>query len=411
MSERKPHIVIISTWYPPIKGVAVARIRTFTKYLDHNKYQISVITMAHQGAQENNDEEGVHVYRMPNNTFFKLPSFNKRTNKFIHYLKVIWKLIVLKISQDEYSDWRGKSLQLLRKIHDEQKIDIILSSSAPLSPHILASKFCEDNLEVNWIADLRDELSKAIGVTNDYKEKALIVESLINKTAAGFITVSKPILMDFKKLMPNVKYYEEVRNGFDHEFKTRPSYFNETFTIGYIGTFYGENKPDLFFECLKTIYDNQQLPAKYKIRFIGTPLNFNIPKVFENNLEFVDKLSYEEAVKEASNHDVNLLILNFKNRHGVYSGKLFDYISVQKPILALLNKEDVAEELIQKYQAGYIADGNSKNDIISHLQLAISNWENKTTIISNKMEVKKLHRKYQVKKLELLIDKILSEQK
>ena len=45
MLKNKPHIVLITTWFPPQKGVAVNRMYAFAKYLENFNYKVSVITI------------------------------------------------------------------------------------------------------------------------------------------------------------------------------------------------------------------------------------------------------------------------------------------------------------------------------------------------------------------------------
>ena len=47
--------------------------------------------------------------------------------------------------------------------------------------------------------------------------------------------------------------------------------------------------------------------------------------------------------------DANIMLHPRGERKGVYSGKLFDYISAQKPIIACVDKNDVAAELIYSF--------------------------------------------------------------
>ena len=139
---------------------------------------------------------------------------------------------------------------------------------------------------------------------------------------------------------------------------------------------------------------------------MGTPKNFNIPKEVEKNCFFIDKVSQKESVEMMRTADINLLIQPFVGRKGVYTGKIFDYLSVQKPILAVIDKEDVAADLIKETNAGYIADFNSTFEIESALQTAIKNWKNHVIPQMDLDKIEKLHRKYQVKKIEHLIEKI-----
>jgi len=103
------------------------------------------------------------------------------------------------------------------------------------------------------------------------------------------------------------------------------------------------------------------------------------------------------------------LILPADDRKGVYSGKLFDYLSVKKPIIAVIDLNDVAAQLIQQLNAGYVADFNNPNDIASSILAAFSLWKNKVSLDVDDEKFALLHRKHQVKKLELLIHKLLKQ--
>ena len=108
-----------------------------------------------------------------------------------------------------------------------------------------------------------------------------------------------------------------------------------------------------------------------------------------------------------SESDINLLILPNNGRKGVFTGKLFDYLSVLKPILAIVDKKDVAATLINELNAGYVAEFDDIKEIEKMIILSVNNWVNKVHFDVDIDGVEKLHRKYQVKKLERLIDKIL----
>ena len=408
MKNNKKHIVIISTWYPPLKHVAVPRIEAFSKYLDKDKFDVTVVTLSVDESIEEINEKGVDVIRLGNKSLFKLPDFNKQTSKPVHYAKVLWKLFVLRVTADEYKGWAKDVGSFLTKLHQTKEIDLVISSSAPLTPHKIAFDFCKSHSSIKWVADLRDELSTRIGASSLVRKKSEEIEGLINKRADAFLSVSKPIVDDFKTLLSNVKESEEIRNGYNHDVKFSSYEFNKQFTIGYFGTFYSPNKPDLFFECMEELQQEKILPDDWMIQFVGTPKNFTIPPFLKNNIEFIPKKSYADVIKLARACDINLLVLNFAERLGVYSGKLFDYISVRKPILALVNKNDVAAKLIKEVNAGYIAEGEDKKDVKKQIMLAISNWKSKTQLMMNTDKINLLHRKHQVKKLEILIDKLLA---
>lgn len=403
MSDRK-HIVIISIWYPPTIGVAVNRIHSFAKYLDKQKFEVSVICLS-DNKQENENKENIEIHYLKNSQLLKLPKFNKPTNRLTHYLKVSWKLLVMKIMKDEYNGWKKEAIKTLNLIHNKKPIDVIISSFSPVAPHLVALNLKKKYNHVKWIVDMRDEMSANPQLTPALKTYYQKIEKEINQYADALITVSLPIVNYFKELLPNIKYFEEIRNGYDHNFEVNKPTFHQTLTFLYAGNFYGNRKPDTFFKALMAILKKEELP-NFIIKFVGTPKNFSIPKEIEKNCLFINKVSQKESIEMMRTADINLLIQPFVGRKGVYTGKIFDYLSVQKPILAVIDKEDVAANLIKEINAGYIADFNSIFEIETALQTAIKNWKNHEIPEMDTDKIEKLHRKYQVKKIEHLIEKI-----
>ena len=90
-----------------------------------------------------------------------------------------------------------------------------------------------------------------------------------------------------------------------------------------------------------------------------------------------------------------------------YSGKIFDYISSKSPILAFVDEDDVAAQLINDFNCGYV---NDFNDIVkgsnSILQW-INDLTNDLTKTASEEQILSLHRKNQIKKLEETILQIV----
>jgi glycosyltransferase involved in cell wall biosynthesis len=195
-----------------------------------------------------------------------------------------------------------------------------------------------------------------------------------------------------------------VRNGFDHTLKPIKN-FNTEFTFTYAGTFYGKRKPDTFFKAMLALHADGKLPLHWKIQFIGTHHNFSIPVEFKDNSVFLEAVSNDTAVELLAKSDCNLLIHPPSEAKGIFTGKLFDYLSVYKPILALVDKEDVAAELIADCGAGFSCDFYSISEIKTAILEIIELWSNQELLDYQGNKIQQLHRRDKVKKLEkLLID-------
>jgi len=405
--DKQPHIALVTVWYPPRISVAVNRMDAFAHYLNLNGFKVSVITLKENFDALNYElKDGISVYRLSNQVFLKRPKFYAGEAKWKHLIKVGWNLISARLDTLPESGWMKAVSKKLSELNLERKIDLVISSFSPVESHLAVMHFLNKNKDVKWIADMRDEMSMNKLLPSLTRKKLEYYEKEIGKKADAVTSVSAPILDQFRLLMPNVKYFEEIRNGFNHDLKFENK-FNQKFTIVYAGSFYGLIKPTTFFEGLKLAL--KQVYFDFEIYFVGTHRNFQIPQEFSNQCKFVPKVDQLKSIDYMGNADANLLILPANDRKGVYSGKLFDYLSVKKPIIAVIDPNDVAAQLIQQLNAGYVADFNNPNEIASSILAAFSLWKNKVSLDLDDEKFALLHRKHQVKKLELLIHKLLKQ--
>jgi glycosyltransferase involved in cell wall biosynthesis len=379
----------------------------FAYYLNLNGFKVSVITLKEHSEDLNYElKDGISVYRLSNKVFIKRPKFYAGEPKWKHLVKVIWNLTSARFDPLPESGWMKAVSAQLSKLNQEKKIDLVISSFSPVESHLAALNFLNKNKDVKWIADMRDEMSMNKLIPLSAQRKLARIEREIALRADAITSVSVPILIQFRKLMPEVNNFEEIRNGYNHEFLFNGS-FNNKFTIVYAGTFYGLRKPTTFFAGLQKALNH--IAFDFEIVFVGTHHNFNIPQEFIRNCRFITKVTQDEAIQLMAGADANLLVLPEIETKGVYSGKIFDYISVMKPIIAVVDQHDVAANLIRDLNAGFVADFNDEQAISFAITSAYQLWMNKEMLPVEREQVKLLHRKHQVKKLELLIDKILKQ--
>jgi hypothetical protein len=406
LSDNRIHIVLVTAWFPPRKSVAVNRMQAFANYLSKKRFKLSVITLNEYNAPSYEIAEFGEVYREVDTQIIPFLKNKQGENKILHVCKVIWNVLLLKLIRFPHKSWMKRVEKRLEMIHQNKPIDLIISSFSPIEAHLATFNFLEKNKSVRWIADMRDEMSTNGQINNQTRKLLQKAEQKINKRADAITCVSDPILQDMKSIMNNITEFVEIRNGYDHELVLSRNH-NAVFTIIYAGTFYGPRKPHTFFEGMKIFLAKHAID--FTIQFLGTHHNFTIPKEFEKNCEFIPPVDNYKAIDFISKADASLLILNEISRVGVYSGKIFDYLSVQKPIITLVNPNDVAADLIREYKAGIIADFNQPDEIANSIEFAWKIWNDKSFLSVDETKVKTLHRKHQVKILEDLILKIVSK--
>lgn len=394
------NIIIVSVFFPPFRHIAVSRVEAYSKYLAcaHN---VTVITLGEEDKLVHHifDNGAIcKVYYVANkSTFTDFLFYTGKESKVMHKFKTVLRVICNNLNISSFKAWDAKATNILEKELKNNQIDVLISSYAP-----------EDVLEISyqtltklsndytkWVLDMRDEYSDELGFPKWIKNKRKRNELKYSKRADLVLSVSEPLIDLFKKRMPKAKGYMELRNGFDHNFVPEKYKKEEVLKIGYFGSLHGEAKPYVFFLAIQEL----GLIDKIKIFFAVRNVTFNTPDSLKKSVIFLPFMTYSESIKTMSNMDVNLLILPSKTRLGVFSGKVFDYLSVRRPILALVNPNDVAAKLITDTNSGYIADFNSLTETKKKVLELYRDWQNFQLKEPSADDANKQHRKYQVQKL------------
>jgi len=395
MQPSKKNLVIICAQFFPVKHIAAFRMNAFVKYWDSQNFNISVYCFGENQTQF--EYEGAKVHVLSGSKWFRLRQQIPGMPQWKHKLYSLNNRIVRYFSKQDFPGWSGNVIRKIKENH--ANIDVLLTSFSPVDTHFAGLELKKHFPSCFWIADMRDEMSMNQMLKESDQVYYRKIEEQIGNYADLVTAVSKPILDGFESIFKTTKcQFLEIRNGFDHDVKPI-TVQNESFTIVYAGTFYGRRKPDVFFKALLELKSNNELPQQLKIHFIGTHHNFSIPNEFVSNIQFIPQITNEEVVGFLSSADCQLLIHPPSSAKGIFTGKLFDYLSVERPILAIVDPNDVAADLIQTCSAGYIADFNSQEEITNGIRNCIKLWSKKESLNYNHSEIQSLHRKHQVQKL------------
>jgi len=398
----KKNLLIISIYYPPIQSIASNRIHSFAKYLDKEKYNIYVHTLT---AQDSQGEDNVVVHRVANKVFFKPLLFTKRTNKFVHYSKVLYNKFVNYFFEDEYRGWIDESLKQLPAFIKENNIDILLSTYSPMAPHSVSLELKKQFPHLQWIADMRDEMSQGLGLAVKRKEQYEKLEKEIFTYANAVTSVSKPLVDEFASMCENSDVlFREIRNGYDFELQESQN-SNTAFTITYTGNFYGERNPTNFLQALSNVMQKDK-SKKIAVQLVGVKTHFEIPELLTTQVSVIASVEHAKAIQIMRESDALLLIHPANGRKGIFTGKLFEYLATLKPIIALVDEDDVAAELIHEVNAGYVCDNANIQKIEMILEEAYAEWAQKRKRAFNKDVILKHHRKEQALRLEKLMDEL-----
>lgn len=404
MSESK-HIALITTWFEPQQSVATNRMLAFAEFLSLT-HEVDVFALL-QEQKTIKWSDRVTVHYAANGVIMERLKDKQSDGIIMHKIKVGIRVLLNKIIKSHFRRWELATLAQLNKIHQSNPFDCIISSFSPEEAHLVAIEFKKVFAHVPWIADMRDEMSTNPYLDPKAKNKLQKIEKDVNSYANALTSVSEPILTDFKLSMPRITYFEEIRNGYNHGFTRDKTVTikNQIFTLGYFGTFYGQRKPHILMEALKQLVKDEP-DFDFKFDIVGAHQNFVIPPEISQKVSLLPPLNYHDAINKMATYDANIQIHPKSKQRGIYTGKLFDYISVQQPILGFIDPNDVAAELIREFDCGYIAEFSDLEENKKIILEAFMDWKQNTIKFASDAQVQTLHRKKQVEKLNHLISKL-----
>jgi hypothetical protein len=403
--QNKKTLVIVCALFYPTKHIAAFRLNSIVKYWDQDNYDVKVYTYGESSSLF--EYYGASVQTIKGSNLYRIRKQQAKMSKWKHNLYSLNNKLIRFFSKEDYPGWRSNVIELIRK--ENSKIDVLLTSFSPVDSHLIGLELKKSYNDLFWIADMRDEMSQNQMLSVRERDYYYKIESKVLANANLITAVSAPIVDGFKINSNKVKCdFLEVRNGYDHDIEPK-EIKGEVFTFIYAGTFYGNRKPNTFFEALVSLQKDGKLPIKWQILFIGTPKNFEIPQSIESNVQFVDQMDNIEVINKLCVADCQLLIHPPSAAKGIFTGKLFDYLSVKRPILALVDPNDVAASLINAYKSGFVCDFFSIEEIKSGILNSILVWKGEMKMDYENVEIKLLHRRKQVETLYSFVSERIND--
>ncbi|GHV55337.1 hypothetical protein AGMMS49579_17930 [Spirochaetia bacterium] len=389
------NILIITNFFYPKIHIASFRMEAYAKYLCLAGH--SVYVLAEGDSNETIIWEGCNVFYIKGSVDLMHLRFHDADSVFWHKIKAGINYINGRIFLDKKISWQKRVLRKSEEIMKEKAIDVVLSTYGYLAPHLIALEIKKNNPKIRWIADFRDEMSTNHLFSKMIRQKLRRVERKILDNADLIVSVSKPIIEDLKKNSSRDNFLE-INNGYDFE-ENKECLFQSSFTLSYIGSFYGSSRPDNLLHALKDLKEQNKLPSNFILKIVGNQKPLVISDILRNNVFQKGRVSHEQAINEMVTSDVLLIISPSLGRKGVYTGKIFEYLAINRNILALVDINDVAAELIGLTNSGMAVDNSDINNIKKAICILYEQWKERIPPSKKWELIKEFSRKNQVQKL------------
>lgn len=398
-------VLIITYYWPPSGGAGVQRWLKFAKYLPEFGWQPIILTVDPAYASYPQRDESLSrevgpdclVYTTKSfelYNFYKLISGKKEVpyggfaneSKEGLFQKVSKFLRGNFLLPDPRKGWNKYALKKAAELIREFKIDTVVTTSPPHSTQLIGLKL-KQKFNIRWIADLRDPWTD-IYYYNQFHHTALArkidksYERKVIENADLLITVSEDVKRIFaeKSKLPVAAKTAVIPNGFDEEdFRITNVPAETKKIITYTGTISEAYNVDSLLEALSRL--SEEIKSRTLIRFVGK-VPPSVVQKFRNTqleIELVGYVDHTKSIEYLFRSDLLLLVIpKVKNNQGILTGKFFEYLASQKPVLAIGPTDGDLAKIIQETQCGKLFDYSNSDGMLRFIQEKLEKRE--TTI-------------------------------
>lgn len=430
MKSKPKKLLLICYYWPPSGGGGVQRWLFFIRHLEALGWDCTVYTVnsSEYPTTDNSLEEyvpkGVNVIRSdiwePFDLYRKFTgkskdfkvqaSFanNEKGNRWLEKL-AIWVRSNFFIP-DARKFWIQPSIKRLASLHKTDAYDVVISSGPPHSAHLIALGL-KNQFGLPWLADFRDpwtgiDYFEQLSLSGWALKKHQRLERKVLQKADAVCTVGKTLAEELGAIAK--RKVEVITNGYPE--LLRPSSIkNQVFTIVHVGTLGPARNHPIFWQALKTLVSGGY---PFKVQLIGkndASVMSDIDKHgLKDYVETIDYIGSDEVKSVLTRADALYLPVNeSKNAKGILTGKFFEYLSAQKPVIAIGPLDGDVNEILEASGAGKMFDFKDKQGLEAYLYDLL---EGRVELRMSAESIENYSREAGAKKVHAILEQVLSSQ-
>jgi glycosyltransferase involved in cell wall biosynthesis len=278
---------------------------------------------------------------------------------------------------DENVTWNLTAIPAAIRIVKQEGIDVVITTSPPGSNHLIGAAV-KRATGVRWVADLRDPLvdhphrDTQRAIVRAKERSKDVVASLVATQADAIVAVSEAIAEDMRSRSPRGPVLT-VANGSDFEDFAGIEYHRdpERFRITHAGSFFGRRDPRPFLTAVSHVDD-------VVARFVGDfrTSDREWAKGMADRMELIPYAPHRRALELQRDSEALLLLIPDAGGRGrgILSGKVFEYLAAERPILALVPPDGAAAELLRETGAGVVVAPDDVEGIERELTALRDRW-------------------------------------
>jgi glycosyltransferase involved in cell wall biosynthesis len=379
---------VVSYYFPPTGGGGVQRWLKYIKYLSRWDWEFTVITTEPESSGSRDDSllndlpANTHIIRTdPVESSPVLPSKISFLSKSGYWQR--WISAFFHIT-DRRQNWNRKARVYIKREMKKNKYDAVILTSPPYSLALLAAELRGD-VKCPLYLDLRDPWS-----INPYKIYPTPLHRYIDKireekTIAGvkfIISAYQSTLNDYKKRIKDFKENQSLflPNGFDEEDFSNLEMVDiphkGKFNLGFSGSIYSHlNTPEPVFAAMQVL---KKRNTDIHFHHIGLSV-YDISRWADlygisDRVHLWGYKDHCQSLGFLKNMDALCIILDERwlNAGNTVGGKLYEYLRLRIPILAIIPENGEAANTIRKTNSGIIVSSKNIEQIVMVLELLIT---------------------------------------
>lgn len=275
--------------------------------------------------------------------------------------------------------WLANGFRAARRAVYRHHCQAIYSSAPPFTTHLIAL-LVKRQTGLPWVADFRDPWRanpfRKIPYRSADRYDAWLERRVVCR-ADWVICNTDAVRDDFMRRYPELgQKFITVSNGFDPEdfadLTPQRDTKVEKLLLTHAGCFYGKRRPDALFQALGILRDGGLLQREPCLQLIGPPyyegrdLGAIAARYGVGNMVFVrGEVPHRQALELMRGSDVQVLVgFNGVGAELQTPAKLFEYLGVGKPVLALApERSAIAEVVARSGTIGAVCDPDSPEHI------------------------------------------------
>lgn len=370
-------VLIITYYWPPAGGPGVQRWLKFVKYLP--EFGVEPIVFVPENPSypitdtslETDLSEDVEVLKFPISEPYKWAKLFSKQTKNISKGVIPKKANQGLISRlllyirgnffipDARVGWVSPSVKFLENYLQTNQIETVVTTGPPHSLHLIGLNL-KARFPIKWIADFRDpwttiDYHSELKLTEASKRKHKKLEKEVLQTCDEVVVTSKTTKEEFENITS--KPISVITNGYDTE-KVGQVMLDSKFSMSHIGSLLSHRNPEILWEVLQELTQEDEtfatdlqinLVGLVSASVLGSISNYGLNK-YLNNVGYV---SHKASVVYQKQSQLLLLIeANKPEKRCIIPGKLFEYMTSNRPILAFGPANSDVSQILKETNTG-----------------------------------------------------------